>query len=210
MRIIRTVCVVLAVAVFALTAMSCATGPARPLRNNVAVEKSAYLPPSEGVLVYGSAKIAASSVDFFGAPSVDNMEYIQLNPDCEPMIVTPGRSGSFFFTQPLPLGSNFKLFFFSSTQGRTTTFYNLGLQGKGGADFVLAKPGLLYLGSLRYCDKPFIEGNTNPFREPDYDTLNFYPVGDEKEIDVLKALLPFFKGTEWAPLIDARIKELEV
>jgi hypothetical protein len=193
----------------AALALSCATPPRIPLRDNVPVKKAAYGSPSDSVLVYGSALQAKSILTVLSASRrIDNLEMIQLNPAQKPAIITPARDGSYFFTEPLPLGSSVRFFYFSITQGKTTTFYERGVQGRGPTDRKLSKPGLLYLGSLVLCDQGYINKET-AFRSPDYSTMDLYPVGDGQEIDALKALLPKFKGTAWEPLITARIEELK-
>lgn len=91
-----------------------------------------------------------------------------------------GFDGGLSFLQPLPVGSELKLY--SSTldmgqYGYVTTYY-----GVAGVDVVLNKTGLILY---------------NP-GEPD----------EEKELKALKHLKSFFEGTEWGTLIDWRIKEL--
>ena len=39
--------------------------------------------------------------------------------------------------------------------------------------------------------------------------MDLYPVGDQKEIDTLKAIRPKFEKTDWEPIIAARIEELK-
>jgi hypothetical protein len=190
----------------AALALSCAGGPMVPYRNDLAIKKSAYGSPSDCALVYGSA----AQIKFLLAPGpLNNLEMIQLNPEQQPMIITPARSGYTFFTEPLAVGSSIRIFYFSITQGRVTTFYHRGIQGSGPTDVKLAKPGLLYLGSLVYCDKKYLEDKKFSFRVWDGGTTDLYPAGEESETSALKALLPKFRGTDWEPLINARIEELK-
>jgi hypothetical protein len=172
----------------------------------VAIKRTAYGSPSDSVLIYGSATQVRT---IFGAGPIDNLEMVQLNPAQKPMIITPARSGPVFFTEPLPVGSSVRFFYFSIKQGRTITFYERGVQGQGPTDRRLAKPGLLYLGALIYCDKQYLEDKKFSFRALDESTLDLYPAGDGKEIDALKSLLPKFRGTDWEPVIAARIEELK-
>ena len=190
----------------AVLGLSCATAPTIPLRDNVAIKKTAYGSPADSVLVYGSASQVRT---IFGAGPIDNLEMIQLNPAQRPMIITPARSGPVFFTEPLPVGSSVRFFYFSIKQGRTITFYERGAQGQGPTDRKLAKPGLLYLGSLVYCDKRYFDDRKLSLRAFDESTADLYPAGDVKEIDALKSFLPKFKGTDWEPIIAARIEELK-
>jgi hypothetical protein len=198
----------LPLAIAALLAASCSSVPTTPLRNNVAIKKAAYLSPAEGVLVYGSAAQAKSMFNALSSRSIDNLEMIQLNPSQKPMIITPARSGNVFFTEPLPLGSSVRFFYFSISLGRSTTLYERGVQGSGPTDRKLDKPGLCYLGSLLYCDKSY-KDNQSALGSGWADSADLYPYGDEKEIDALKRLLPKFRGTGWEPIISARIEELK-
>lgn len=83
------------------------------------------------------------------------------------------------FIEPLPVGSELKLF-------SKTTRYDLEVEtiyyGVGGVDVVLNKPGLLFF---------------NPEHKD-----------SKKELQSLKLLYGFFKGTEWDPIIRNRMKEL--
>ena len=86
------------------------------------------------------------------------------------------------FLEPLPVGSELKLFsdVDNSSYGSVTTYY-----GIGGVDIVLNKPGLFY------------------FDEKDPNHQN--------ELTALKMLLNFYKGTgsDWELVIKKRIAELE-
>jgi hypothetical protein len=191
----------------ATLSLSCMTPPRMPLRDNVAVKRTAYGSPSDSVLVYGSA---AQMKFLFGAGLIENLEMIQLNPAQKPMIITPARNGYYFFTEPLPVGSSVRIFYFSIQQGRTITFYYRGLQGNGPADIKLQKPGLLYLGSLVYATKAYADKHSPEGVVKGYDSsTDLYPVGDQKEIDTLKAIRPKFEKTNWEPIIAARIEELK-
>lgn len=187
---------------------SCSTVPTTPLRNNVATKKAAYGSPEDSVLVYGDAAQVTSVFNALASKSIDNLEMIQMNPAKPPMIITPARAGRVFFTEPLPLGSSVRFFYFSITQGRTTTFYERGLQGSGPTDRRLDKPGLCYMGSLLYCDKSY-KDNKSALGSGYGDDADLYPYGDYKEIDALKEILPKFRGTAWEGVIAARIEELK-
>jgi hypothetical protein len=208
MKMRSTLAWLLAAAATAMLALSCATPPRIPLRDNVPVKKATYGSPSDSVLVYGSASQVSFILNLLSSKGIDNLEMIQLNPSKKPMIITPARVDNYFFTEPLPVGSSVRFFFFSISQGRTTTFYERGIQGQGPTDRRLDKPGLYYMGSLLYCDQEYIEKKT-VFGHSGYDTADLYPAGEGKEIDALKAILPKFAGTDWEPLITARIEELK-
>lgn len=198
----------LPLAIAALLVVSCSSVPTTPLRNNVAIKKATYLGPSESVLVYGSAAQATSLFNALSSKSIDDLEMIQLNPEQKPMIITPARSGDVFFTEPLPVGSSVRIFYFVTVQGRVTTFYERGVQGSGPTDRKLDKAGLCYLGSLLYCTKDY-KDKKSILGSGYGDDSDLYPYGDAKEIDALKRLLPKFRGTDWEPVISARIEELK-
>jgi hypothetical protein len=194
----------------AVLAISCATPPRIPLRDNVAVKKAAYGSPSDSVLIYGSVSMKANIFNFLSTKSVDNLEMIQLNPAQKSMVITPARRGDNFFTEPIHVGSSVKLFYYSYKEGRTIYLNSLGIQGLGAMDRKLDKPGLLFLGSMLYCDKKFADTKMGLATSDSMMNFeDFFPVGDVKEVDILKELSPAFRGTEWEPLIAARIEELK-
>ena len=91
-------------------------------------------------------------------------------------------TGSVAFVEPLPVGSELKLF--SSTTGSgnsiTTTYF-----GIAGVDVVLNKPGLFY--------------------------YNPYDIEGKNELKALKVLYKYFKGSDsaWEHVIADRIEELK-
>jgi len=190
--------------------LSCASQPNVPYNYNKPVAKMSFDDPSTSVLVYGSARQVKTFLTVFaGAGPINSLELVQLNPQKEPMIITPARDGAYFYTEPLPVGSSLKIFFYSMQLGNTITSYYRGIQGRGPSDVRLEKPGLLYLGSLVYCDKGYMDTHTVSGRTIDQNSLDLYPAGPDKEIDILKAILPKFRKTAWEALIINRIEELK-
>jgi hypothetical protein len=161
--------------------------------------------PDDSVLVYGSV---GTMMGAFLSGRIGNLEMIQLNPSQKPAIITPARDGTCFYTEPLPVGSSIRFFGFTIKQANTTTFYMRGVQGSGPTDVKLTKPGLYFMGSLVYCYKEYIEKMTK-FGDRGWEDADLYPVGDRQEIDILKTIQPKFNGTDWEPVIAARIEELK-
>lgn len=204
MKSIRKVAV--ACATIALAAISCQTGP---LVYNKPVSSREYGDPSTSALVYGSACQAKNALNAIGTRTIDRMEMVQLNPRQKPMIIAPGTVKYSFYTAPVPVGSSLKIFYFETNVGRVTTMYYRGIQGKGPADIRVEKPGLVYLGSLEFVGKDRAQKDADDGPGATKVVFDLYPVGAQKEIDVLRDILPKFKRTAWEPLIVARIKELE-
>jgi hypothetical protein len=189
----------IAVAAFALTGPIFASDDA-PAVNKKVVKKSTYGSPETHALIYG---LVATPKKFGKDPKVVGMEFFQMNPAMEPMIVSPGRDGKVFFLQPVPIGS---LMFLRSYQfGESNKFYFVTMRVNEGAINVDVKaPGLLYVGS-------YVNGSAKKvlgYREDitlDRDT-------EEKEgteLDALKAIRSSFRKTAWEELIEKRIQELD-
>lgn len=97
--------------------------------------------------------------------------------------ITTGVVG---FVQPLPVGSELKVFSQTYTAGNTIYTDYFGI---GGVDFVLDKPGLMY----------YEAGKNSKGKEK------------KNELSSLKLLYKYFKGTgsEWEELILNRMEELK-
>ncbi len=188
--------------------MSCTTiQESRPFLYNKEVVKKEYGDPSNTTLVFGSV---SADVGIFGniLDNIYRLTYIQLNPQKDAMVISPGRVGPTFFTQPLPLGLSLKLAYFYYKPNSQTIIYNYrGVQGKSPIDFRTEKPGLLYLGSFVYCTEEYAKTKKETFSFR-YNNRDFYPVGTISELTSLKSILPYYKGTAWEPIILKRIEEL--
>jgi len=93
--------------------------------------------------------------------------------------VAVAKTKSLFFIQPLPRGSEIKIYGYRNAGAYNDTITYCGIQG---VDFVLTKPGLMYY-----------EKN-----DPEH----------KNEYESLKSMLPYFKGTDWEPVITERMEEL--
>jgi hypothetical protein len=129
------------------------------------------------------------------------MEFVQINPEFEPMYILPGRVESTLHFQPLPIGAKLHLARWSKQIGNTILVHSGGIQKSNTSiDITVKNPGLNYFGSYRL--------NTE---------TTFWTIGDSKfvidesktELDALLMLKKHFKKTEWENLIDDRIKELQ-
>lgn len=94
-------------------------------------------------------------------------------------LVSVAKTKSMFFIQPLPRGSEIKIYGYRNAGAYNDTITYCGIQG---VDFVLTKPGLMYY-----------EKN-----DPEH----------KNEYESLKSMLPYFKGTDWEPVITERMEEL--
>ena len=90
------------------------------------------------------------------------------------------KADASFFIQPLPVGSELKMYASETDKGDKNLIMYEGISG---VDVKLTKPGLVY-----------------------YD-LNDSEHKNEKE--ALKTIQPYFKGTSWEPVIAKRIEELK-
>ena len=188
--------------------MSCTTiKESKPFLYNKEVAKKQYGDPSNTTLVFGSVSGEVSTSGYM-YDDIYKLTYIQLNPQKDAMVISPGRVGTTFFTQPLPLGLSLKLAYFYYKPNYQTFIYNYsGVQGKSPIDFCTEKPGLLYLGSFVYCTEEYAKTKKETFSFF-YNNRNFYPVGTISELASLKSILPYYKGTAWEPIILKRIEEL--
>ena len=143
---------------------------------------------------------------------VDKIEFVQINPDIEPMFITPGNDNkdkSMNYTQPVPVGSVFKIASWDDKIGRINYGHSAG-EGPGGGGFTnlygriyppfdqsiiitASKPGLCYYGSYLL----------------DKERKNFTIDNKKTELVALKLLVKKYKNTSWENMITERIKELE-
>ncbi len=185
----------------ALVFTGCTTGPAPyPLVNNSKLKTAEYESPETHTIVYGFISRAGG---LFSAPQIPIIELAQINPDGEPMFIYPGRQNSFFFTQPVPVGSAIHLVYYSYKSGRTIHYSRVGLQEGYDITAKTTEPGLHYAGSYVLTS---VEKSKSMFEAPsDY---GFHPVGEGDEAEALKLLLKKLKKSEWKGIIEARLKEL--
>lgn len=94
-------------------------------------------------------------------------------------LVAVAKTKSMFFIQPLPVGSEIVIHAYRNSGAYNDTIMYCGIQG---VDYVFNKPGLLYY------DK----------NDPEH----------KNEYASLKSMLPYFKNTDWEPVIAKRMEEL--
>jgi hypothetical protein len=194
-----------AAALSLLSLFSCASAPRRPLLDAKPVRPGSFGPPETHALVFGFVENRSGLLArAFSGAAVNDLEMIQLNPALPAMLVTPARDRELFYTQPLPVGSALKLYLHSTGYSSGKTKWMNGVQWRRDTDALVAKPGLLYLGSLKESDMRRDEsGKLVPA-----DTYMLRDVGDRKERDALRKLLAAYAGSAWEPVIKARIEEL--
>ncbi len=192
---------ILLTAGFILAITGCATGPAPyPLVNNSKLKTAEYGSPETHTIVYG---FISREGGIFSTAQIPIIELAQINPDGEPMFIYPGRQKSFFFTQPVPVGSAIHLVYYSYQEGRTIYYSREGLQKGYDITAEVIEPGLHYAGSYVLTSQ---EKDGGMFETPsDY---GFHAVGEEKEAEALELLLKKLKKSEWEGIIEARLKEL--
>ena len=140
-----------------------------------------WLSPKEGTLVFGYCE---AWNDFLQQNPDLGYKFYNVNRRTESTtILLVTISSNVSFLQPLPVGSELKLFSTTVSNGRdtTTTYY-----GIAGVDVVCTKPGLMY-----------------------YNTYGAYSSKDE--LKALKILYKYFKGSglEWELAILDRMEELK-
>lgn len=115
--------------------------------------------------------------------------FLQLNPAKAPMVIVPTRLRSSFCFLPMEGGLSVKIVRNVSYEGNVIHFIDFGLQ-KNPISFVTKKHGLQYIGAYLFDYREITE-------EKDYD-----------ELMALEDMLETFKGSNWEPLITARINEI--
>ena len=183
--------------VLVLLFSGCMSGPEPyPRVNNDSMKKKEFAGPATHTLIFGFIARAKGMLSL-GEPQIPGIEFAQINPDGDAMLVAPGRTGSFFFLQPVPLDSTMHLVYYTYQSGRTVYYSREGLQKGNDLTVHAEEPGLHYAGSyvLTSVDE----------QDDDY---GFHRVGEHTELFGLQELLKKMKNTEWEPLIQARIEEL--
>ena len=140
-----------------------------------------WLSPAEGTLVFGYSR---SWNDFLQQNPELGYKFYRVNWREEShWLILFSISENVCFLEPLPVGSELKLFSSTSFSGNNRTTYYYGISG---VDVVCDKPGLLFYNS---------EGGESP----------------KAELKALKLLYNYFKGTgsEWEQVILDRMEELK-
>ena len=154
-------------------------------------------PPESTVMVYGY-------LDMEDAPTVlDYFHFKQVKPKTDtPYWSTAVDDGHFYGTGLVPGSYQFNTFggtncLLGNFLCGTPHEYSFPAQNDG---FRFTKPGLHYVGSYKYkhIDRGMFKS----------DNFDIEPTRKPTELEVLRKILPHFKGDRWAPHIEARIKEL--
>jgi hypothetical protein len=154
-------------------------------------------PPESTVMVYGF-------LDMEDAPTVvDYVHLKQVKPKSErPYWGTGVEDGYFYSTGLVPGSYQFSTFggvncLLGNFLCGTPHEYSFPAQTEG---FRFLKPGLYFLGSYKYkhIDQGFFKA----------DNFEIDRIKKPTELDVLKKILPQYKGDRWEPYIEKRIREL--
>lgn len=173
-----------------------------PYQNGEFVSTDNFGSPNTHTLVYGSLNYSAKD-----APVYVRMEFIQIDPEKEAMVLTPYRREiknkykdgdrtriDLFYFAPLKQDLTFQNIYKEVAVTPYTIFLidiPIGYFNIPGIVFKTKKPGLQYIGNY----------------DLSYDSMN--KRNDAKaELYALRQLLDKVKETEWVPVIEARIKEL--
>lgn len=177
----------------------CASFPSGVFVNSAPVGRNQYAPPGDNAIICGYV----SREDLLGREPIEMIEYAQTNPALSPIFLYPARTGYFFYTNPIPIGSHFSMIHFRYRNGQITTYRYVDLNIDLGMNFTVDKPGIRYLGSFIYGSGS--DGIINLSGPSNY---RFRPQGPEKESDALRSLYSIYRGTEWQEIIALRQKEI--
>ena len=135
--------------------------------------------PADHVIVFGSVRLEGLLLN----EPLALARLVQVDPAFPKTEVEPSLRGNMFYTDPLPVGSRWRIISLSFGQEELAA----------SIDVCLDRPGLLFLGSLE------IPGDAS--RSAGVRVLS---VPSEREL--LLDLLDAWKGTAWEPLIADRLR----
>jgi hypothetical protein len=183
-----------------------------PRENSVIVEPKDFGEPENSTVVFGYISQGKRPGQLFGQElpmELDTVEFVQINPDKEPLFVLPGKmftDGTMFYTHPVKPGMILKMIqwkryddvnvHYSYGRQMVDKIYTVIPQVFGEEVTVeIKKPGLYYFGNyaMDYEKNIFVK-NDNP---------------EKTELNILKKIIDDFKNTAWENVINERIKELE-
>ena len=156
------------------------------LRNSVSPKN--FGSPEGKVLIYGS-------MNFHGNP-MHFTEFMQINPANKAKFISPNTRGTNFYFPPADPGDVFNLILLTQDYNRASYRAEYGLQTFNKPVFRAEKPGLQFVGTY----------NVRVQLQP---VILFLKSNDVAELTVLEGIVKDFKGSEWEPLIKARIEELK-
>ncbi len=201
--------IVLAIPLIILIFLSVFTGCTsimRPKINGSSVKKADYESPANSVIAFGFIFKSTNGSPVNATP-IPDLEFVQINPDVEPMFVVFGQAGNDYgmnFSPPVSPGSSFKVVSWTVETGieyykSNDNYYGIPVYGKVYPEFdqsliiTTSKPGLYYYGS-------YILHN---------DGKKFSIDNRKTELDALKLLAGRFKDPPWNQVIAERISQLE-
>lgn len=200
----RKIRALLAAAVFSVLFSSCMT--AGGYINNRLPDKKKFGPPDTHTLIFGYMDIEGiSEADRKAALGIgmhDFEIFAQVNPEKEAFFAMPLYfKPNIFCFPPLEQGISLRLLKSNYSintvmYGRpATVIYNLdsffGTPDASSLQHTAAKSGLYYAGSFTRSKGRYTRTD------------------NRNELDALKIIQPYFKGTVWQSIIEERIKELE-
>ncbi len=156
------------------------------LRNSVSPKN--FGSPEGKVLIYGS-------MNFHGEP-LHLKILMKLNPAKPEEPKGPKKGVIFFYFPPADPGDVFNLILLTQDYNRASYRAEYGLQTFNKPVFRAEKPGLQFVGTY----------NVRVQLQP---VILFLKSNDVAELTVLEGIVKDFKGSEWEPLIKARIEELK-
>lgn len=168
--------------------------PKTPRENGKSVIAANLRSPETATLFFGST----------GSTEVlMHCSFIQSNPDTIALVCSPGLEYSTFWFHPLPVNSNLHLVLFSYRSGDTIYTGRYPMNIDSGLSFFSSKPGLQYIGHNTHTKlveaKDFLRSDQYGFVRSD--------IGDEERD--LRRILKYYSGTDWEPVIQARLEELK-
>ena len=175
-------------AITAGTFISCVTGPSPEVTKNDFSQKG----PTQAVLAYGAFIDSRPMFPY----QLERLNFIQVTPALKPQDVyaVTNRGAKNWYAADVEPGGSFKLIYSETIRNRTIYIYVPGVQGKTAIDFRAPKePGLFFAGEVRIRK----DGDNQVDNTP------------ETELKILKSMVQDFAGSEWQPVIMARVKELE-
>jgi hypothetical protein len=177
---------VLCIALTAVALTGCLTTSGKKEANDFKLKGAA-----NSVFVYGSFLDKRGLL----ANQYDSMTFYQINPDMQPQILIAKTSSTQFYwiAKDVQPGGTFKLVYFAEGSGNTIYYATPGIQGKSLTDFQAPdKPGIYFAGLVEIKKTGA--------------TISRTPAD---ELKILRAIPVTTAGDSWAPLLRARIKELE-
>jgi hypothetical protein len=164
--------------------------------------------PSTHAVIFGVIADEGTMVVEKGPAPASTVFYMQINPKSPTGSLETNKN--FFYTyrgvyysEPVLAGGSYKLIYSSYGSGRQQYYTQYGIAGRNPWDLKAVHPGLNYLGSWIYSKKDE-EGKEGFSLTTDPKLIK---LDSPDELECLQIMLPKFAGTNWEPVIQARIKE---